>query len=576
MIAGVRVGEIDALDDRRRPRARRHAAARRHPGPRRLVRSRSAPTRCSATATSRSSRPAATRARRRCACSQSGEPHHPRDRGRLDRQRAARDRARRCRRSTTASTALHDVALDGRDWVHGPLDDGVGDADGWLADGTLEQPLEAADRAIAARRVRRPRARADAVARRARRRRDVRSRSTTRSRMLASRWRASRPASHDGLADSARRHRPHRSADRAGRGRHGRRSTKAAATTGRARSAGWSTIPSSPTTSRMRPQSLADGDRQLLALQVVPRPAHRVQRLLGHARASTSPPRSARATTSSTWSSSRRARSARYPSDALSDVAGLRPVQPLPADPRLDPVHRAVRQAVRLVRSSAAASRTRRSASAPTSCCAAGSSSRPTCSARFDRTPRLKLTARASRCSARSTSSPASTTCSTSPATSRSSRATPTSRKQFDTLRYGRDYFLGGTLHSPTRISRRCSASTARCSSACCDPKRLAAGERREQIDLVAVGEHALGVLGERAALAVEHHRVGQVRRVRRAPRAAACPRLRRPRRACRAWCRPACAGARRRPASRRRSGRGSGCGSRMLVAAQAVEDAHR
>src|SRR5579863_9817041 len=44
--------------------------------------------------------------------------------------------------------------------------------------------------------------------------------------------------------------------------------------------------------------------------------------------------------------------------------------------------------------------------------------------------------------------------------------------------------------------------------------RTLAARERREQIDLVAVDEHALGVLDERTALAVEHHRVDEVGRV--------------------------------------------------------------
>lgn len=43
---------------------------------------------------------------------------------------------------------MHDVALDGRDWVHGPLEDGVADVNEWLGENTLDQRLEAADRAM--------------------------------------------------------------------------------------------------------------------------------------------------------------------------------------------------------------------------------------------------------------------------------------------------------------------------------------------------------------------------------------------------------------------------------------------
>src|SRR5690349_18033387 len=43
----------------------------------------------------------------------------------------------------------------------------------------------------------------------------------------------------------------------------------------------------------------------------------------------------------------------------------------------------------------------------------------------------------------------------------------------------------------------------------------LTAGERRQQIDLVAVGERAVSVRLERATLAVEHQRIDEVRRMR-------------------------------------------------------------
>lgn len=43
---------------------------------------------------------------------------------------------------------IHDVALDGRDWVHGPLEDRVGDIDEWLTENQIDRRLTAADHAM--------------------------------------------------------------------------------------------------------------------------------------------------------------------------------------------------------------------------------------------------------------------------------------------------------------------------------------------------------------------------------------------------------------------------------------------
>jgi phospholipid/cholesterol/gamma-HCH transport system substrate-binding protein len=43
---------------------------------------------------------------------------------------------------------VHDVALDGRDWVHGTFEDRLDGIDHWLDEGHLEQPLTGADRAM--------------------------------------------------------------------------------------------------------------------------------------------------------------------------------------------------------------------------------------------------------------------------------------------------------------------------------------------------------------------------------------------------------------------------------------------
>jgi phospholipid/cholesterol/gamma-HCH transport system substrate-binding protein len=44
--------------------------------------------------------------------------------------------------------AMHDVALNGRDWVHGTLEERVGDVDHWLDEGHLDKPLATADHAM--------------------------------------------------------------------------------------------------------------------------------------------------------------------------------------------------------------------------------------------------------------------------------------------------------------------------------------------------------------------------------------------------------------------------------------------
>lgn len=44
--------------------------------------------------------------------------------------------------------AVHDGTLNGRDWVHGTLEDYVAGADHWLDEGHLDPPLEAADHAM--------------------------------------------------------------------------------------------------------------------------------------------------------------------------------------------------------------------------------------------------------------------------------------------------------------------------------------------------------------------------------------------------------------------------------------------
>ena len=203
---------------------------------------------------------------------------------------------------------------------------------------------------------------------------------------------------------------------------------------------------------------------------------------------------------------------------------------------------------------SAAASRSRRSASAPTLLLiGTGSMLSADVYGSFTPTPRLKI-AGALAVFRSIYIWPASTTCSTRPATCRSMLGN-TERAACSSTR--------SATVATTSSARRCSSPTpisstllrvygAMLTSAL---SSLAAGERREQVDLVAVGEHALGVLGERAALAVEHHRVDEVRRVleRLAQRdARGC---RRPRRACRASCRPGRGGARRCPSSRRRCG---------------------
>ena len=119
MIAGVRVGEVTIARDRRRHGARRHEARRR----RRRSRADSWITKKAESAFGDSyleiiptggDEGAPTGAH-----AEVGRAHHPRDRGLVDGYaRCARSR-RRCRRSTTGLNAMHDVALTGRNWVHG-------------------------------------------------------------------------------------------------------------------------------------------------------------------------------------------------------------------------------------------------------------------------------------------------------------------------------------------------------------------------------------------------------------------------------------------------------------------------
>ena len=155
---------------------------------------------------------------------------------------------------------------------------------------------------------------------------------------------------------------------------------------------------------------------------------------------------------------SRRAREGRARRAIPSDSSPTSPDAPqyhaLPADPRLAAVHRAVRQAVRLVPDSAAASRTRRSASAPTSSPGRLKLSTDLFGA-FDRTPRLKIAARVRGVRRvvhhrrrRRRAEPAG------PPADRH-RQHRRARSSSTSLRFGRDYFLGGTLYFTTRISRR-------------------------------------------------------------------------------------------------------------------------
>lgn len=78
----------------------------------------------------------------------SGEPiRHVQEGGSTD--QTLRDIARAMPKIDAALDRVHRVAIDGRRWVNGSVDETVRDVDRWLASGNLEQPLASADRAMA-------------------------------------------------------------------------------------------------------------------------------------------------------------------------------------------------------------------------------------------------------------------------------------------------------------------------------------------------------------------------------------------------------------------------------------------